>query len=590
MMFAGILLLVTGLLLYAGTLSYGFIELDDPLLITENPAAQALTLNNIKTVFTTYDPELYIPLTFVSYQFDAAIGGLNPFFFHLHNLLQHILNAWLVVMLAWMLTRKKPLSVVAGLLFLVHPLQVETVLWASARKDLLSTTFFLISLILSVRFIRTRDWKMYGGSIATFLLGLLSKVTVISLAPVLFLADWIDGKKITRQSLLEKIPYLILAVIFGIVALFGKFDAAPVSPLKRILASCTSLVFSMLKVIAPVHLSPIYADGGEITLTSPMFFLPLLIVIGVLSGAFLLRKRWKVFSCGVAFIVLTYAPSFANIMKGGEYYLTTDRYAYIPLIGIAILAALAWDAVRMRLEKKLPADHARGVTYGAAGALLVILGFLSLQQANLWRDPLTLSQHVVAVAPNARIGHLWRGNVLRDAGQYDEALEQYRIALSIIDDAQVHYNRGLTYQLQDKLDDAITDYRKALELQPVYPLAHINLGQLDYFRGRTEDARKQFEAAAKEAPQLAMPFYNLGVLEGERKNFEAAAGFYRQALERDPALSDARANLVIALLALGKTAEAVDQLKTTLTMDPENPTARATLDELIKAGVVKNGL
>ncbi len=318
-----------------------------------------------------------------------------------------------------------------------------------------------------------------------------------------------------------------------------------------------------------------------------MFSVPLMIVIGTLLAAFFLRRQWKVFSCGVAFVVLTYAPSFGNIMKGGEYYLTTDRYAYIPLIGIAILAALAWDAVRMRLEKKLPADHARGIAYGAAGVVLVILSFLSLQQANLWRDPETLSAHVVAVAPHARIGHLWRGNVLRDAGKFKEAIDEYGIALDFIEDAQVYYNRGLAYQIQNRMEEALDDYRHALKLQPVYPLAHINLGQLEYLRGRTEEARKQFEAAALEAPQLAMPFYNLGVLEGARKNFEKAAGFYRQALERDPALSDARANLAIALFAIGKNAEGLAELKATLKQDPQNPTAKGLFERLIKEGVVK---
>ena len=592
---SAILLFALGFLLYGRTLSYAFVELDDPLLILENAAVQSFSWVHLKTIFTTYDPELYIPLTFLSYQFDIAIGGLHPFLIHLHNLLQHILNTGLFGVLAYMLLKSRSVALFAALLFLVHPIHVEAVVWATGRKDLLSTTLFLLSLLTYIRYAR-HGWQHHGEpegsaapvwyflSIICFLFGLLSKVSIISLPVVLFLIDWLEGRKITRRSILEKIPYFALALIFGIIALFGKIDAPDLPLLTRILVSAKSFIFSMEKIVIPTGLSPMYAYAGSISLRSGDFLLSLLLVIAVISAAYMVRKRWKICAFSVAFTMITFLPSFGNLIKNGDYYLTADRYAYIPSMGLFMIVAF----LLMQAEKRISSLARRGTLFIAI-LFLLFLSILSYKQSTVWSDSETLSRYVTQISPNARLGHLWYGNALRDAGKIDEALAEYNVALSFKDDAQVYYDRALAYELNGETDAAVADHEKALELSPAYALAHINLGRLLYQRGEKEDARKHFVAAAEESPYLAMPFYNLGVLEGERKQFDRAAEFYRQALGRDPDLHDARANLAIALLELGKTAEAMDQLKETLRRDPPNATARGVLQELIEQGIVRIG-
>ncbi len=586
---SGLLVLSLGVLLYGGTLRNEFVELDDTLLITQNPAAQALTWTNVKTVFSSYDPELYIPLTFLSYQIDATLGGLDPFIFHLTNLLLHILNAWLILILAYTLTRKRWPALVASLLFLIHPINTEAVLWASGRKDLLSTTFFLLSAILYLLYLRTHGKSFYAGSLAGFLLGLLSKVTVISLAPALFVIDWLEGKKITRRSLLEKIPFFILAVIFGIVALYGKSGAPHLSLITRILVAAKSLTFAIGKILVPTGLSPMYGYAGTVTITSSDFLISILIVTMIILAAFVMRHRWKTFAFGTAFIMLTYAPSFSNLIKNGDYYLTSDRYSYIPSIAIFMLAALGLEKIGQLLQKQTSPENAGKFINVFMGILLIILAFMTIHQTRIWTDSETLSRYVTQVSPEARLGHMWYGNALRDAGKIDQALAEYETALAAKDDPQVRYNRALALEATDRIQDATDDYQKAIVLDPAYALAHINLGRLYYTSGKKTEARKEFEAAAASAPDLAMPFFNLGVLDGEEKKFESAAEFYRKALERDPNLSDARANLAIALLQLGKMAEAVEELKETLRRDPENPTAQGVLEQLIEQGIVKEG-
>ena len=582
------MLLVLGLLLYARTLNDAFVELDDTLLILQNPAAQSFTWAHITTAFTTYDPELYIPLTFLSYQFDAMLGGLQPFFFHLHNLLDHIVNAWLLLLIAERLTGKRAVALFAALLFLIHPINVEAVAWASGRKDVLSTTFFLLSLLLYLRFVRKNDSLSYATSLVAFLLGLFAKVTVVSLPIVLLIIDWYEGRKITRRSLLEKIPFLGLAMIFGIVALYGKIDAPHLSLLTRLLVSAKSFVFSVGKIFWPVGLSPMYGYVGSLTLNSPGLSLSLLVVTLLFAITFLLRRRWKAFAAGLACTAVLYAPSFGNLVKNGDYYLGSDRYSYIPAMAIFLGLGLALEGIRRSLSKRSTPGIARASVLSLGLLLMITLSVVTLRQESVWADTGTLSRYVVSVTPQARLGHLWYGNALRDEGKLDEAFVQYTLALTQKNDAQVLYNRALAWEAKGDTEKAMNDYTEALKLEPDYPLAHINLGRLLYFQGKKEEARVHFEAAAK-APQLAMPLYNLGVLEGEQKNFAKAAEYYRQALQRDPTLTDARANLAIALLELGKTVEAVVELKETVRQDPQNPTALGLRQKLIDAGIIKTG-
>jgi hypothetical protein len=124
-----------GFLIYGASLGNAFVRWDDGLLIYENPAIRGINFSNLKTIFTTYDPELYIPLTLLSYQFDFLVSGTNAAWYHLHSLVLHILNAVLVVGFIKLLTKNTWVSILTGILFLIHPLNTEAVAWASGRKD-----------------------------------------------------------------------------------------------------------------------------------------------------------------------------------------------------------------------------------------------------------------------------------------------------------------------------------------------------------------------------------------------------------------------------------------------------------------------
>ncbi len=167
---AGLIALL--LAVYGSLVLHGnFVLWDDNNLITNNTHIQGLTFANIGYNFTHFDPELYIPLTFLTYQFDYAFGGLDASFFHFTNLLLHTLNALLVTLLLYQLTKKRWIAVLCGLLFAVHPLNVEAVAWASARKDLLSTFFFFLSCFTYLRYRSEQSASSYWWSVVFFFFG-----------------------------------------------------------------------------------------------------------------------------------------------------------------------------------------------------------------------------------------------------------------------------------------------------------------------------------------------------------------------------------------------------------------------------------
>src|SRR3989344_9385724 len=309
------------LLVYLPSLRNGFALVDDGLLIFENNLVRELSLKTLRVAFTSYDPELYIPLTFVSYQSDYLLGGYNPLIYHLTNLLLHMGSTFLVSAFIFYLTKRSKLAIACALLFAIHPITVETVVWAAARKDVLSGFFFLLSATLY----------------------LLSKVTAITLPLIFLLCDLHRGRRDYKEVVLEKTPYFLLALLFGLIALFGKATLlAERSPLEHFLLACKMVILALSKILVPLRLSVFYPELGEVTLFHPTFLLSLLILI-ILGAVVWMFRQKKLLLFGALFFLITLAPAALTFMKGGNTFLFSDRYAYLPSLGVIFLAAHLLD-------------------------------------------------------------------------------------------------------------------------------------------------------------------------------------------------------------------------------------------------------
>src|SRR3989338_813230 len=320
-----VLLCATAIVVYAQSLRNDFVIWDDASLVPLNPLTQHFTWKNILGAFTSYDPELYVPLTILSFQIEHLIVGFTPFFFHLDNLLLHVLNAGLVLLLLERLGLKRSTSFFAALVFTVHPVNTEAVAWVSARKDLLATLFSLTALLTYLYWKSVQSWQWLWITLGCFLCALLSKPVAIVLPVIFLLLDWKQRGNLTRRSVVTAIPFFLLSAVFLVIGLYGKGrNIGALTLAETFHLACKSTVFAIGKFLWPTGLSPIYLQTDPISITLPQFWMPIVILL-LLGGMTLWSlRRTRIVMFSAFFFLIFLIPSFSNFAKDDIYYFS-DR-------------------------------------------------------------------------------------------------------------------------------------------------------------------------------------------------------------------------------------------------------------------------
>lgn len=552
---------------YGHSLHDAFVTWDDTYLIYANPDVKGLTWHNIKNVFSTYDPELYIPLTFVTWQIDYTIGGMHPFLFHFDNLILHTLNALLVAWLLLLLFKNRTAALLGGLLFAVHPLHAEATLWASARKDVLSTFFFLGSLVAYLHYVREGRRKPYYISLIAFALGLLSKVMVITLPVVLLLIDFLQRRKVDRTMVLEKIPFFLLSLLFGIVALFGKRDVVSTTTLlQKILMAGKSTVFYLEKFLVPINLTVIYPYDKPIVASSPDFLIPWAIVIFLIILVLWSLRFGRTVFFGAAFFFVTLLPTFTNFAKGGDFYFASDRYAYIPSIGLLIvlcgLIFCGQEWPRWLKSQEWP-RWVKNKWHLLFGAIIIIFSLLAYRQSLIWEDSVALFSHTLKLYPRSVAAHINLGVMYRKMNRLEDSRRELQSALAIKPHARAYTAIAAIDLLQGRTDDAIAACKKAQTLdlrdpEPLYGLA-LSLAQA----GKKDEAISMYRQTLMLEPHHLGAMNNLAALYLEIGKRAEAEKYYRLAIATDTTFIDAHYNLGIMLEQDGKPLEAAMQFEET---------------------------
>ncbi|MFH1444337.1 MAG: tetratricopeptide repeat protein [Candidatus Peregrinibacteria bacterium] len=575
-----------GFLVYGSSLKNNFVRWDDGLLIYENPAIRAITPTTLKTIFTTYDPELYIPLTFFSYQIDYLLAGTNATIYHVQNLLWHTLNALFVAWLLLLLTRRRWAALFVGLLFILHPLHTEAVAWASARKDVLSTFFFLASLIAYLSYRADHRRRTYILSLVAFVLGLFAKVTVVTLPVILLLLDWREKRAWNRTMFIEKLPFFALSILFGVIAWFGKTGVLDSSSLsEKILMAPKSAIFYLEKIFAPVGLSVLYPFVGDVTLKRPDILIPLLFFLALLVTAFVSLKWSRNVFFGIAFFLITVSPTLFNFAKGDFFYFASDRYTYIPSIGIFFLVTLALT--------KLCSPRWKSVCVIGATVILVVLGALAALQARTWRNSEALFTQALKISQDAYVAHVNLGNVQRYRGEEDQAIASYRTSLTILrkhgragpgltrSQSKIWSNLASAEREQGDLATARSSYEEALRFHPKNVYALLGLGTVAGQQGSASEAERWYREAIEVDSAFAPAHLNLGALLVNTGKLEQGIVEYRTALDFNPFFPQAHYNLGVVLAKLGRNDEAIDAYREAVRLQPRFTAARLNLGILL---------
>lgn len=576
------LFFVAGFAVYGQSLQNQFVSWDDMLLIAENPNVKKISVTTVKNIFTSYDPELYIPLTFLSYQIDNLIGGNDPFMIHLTNLVFHILNSLLVAWLLYALLKRGWLAVALGIIFLVHPLNTEAAVWASSRKDLLSTFFFLSSLLTWLHFRDSKKSLLYAASLLLFLCGALSKVMVVTLPVVLVMIDILNDKKFDRRVLAAKVPFFLIAIIFGIIGLFGKTTVLVASTgMQKVLMACKATIFYILKFFIPYDLSVMYPYTKVITFSSPDFYIPALLVVILLAIAWRVWSQSRLITFGIIFFLLTLAPTFINFSKGGDIYFASDRYTYIPLIGLLIIVGVI---VRAWMERPGGVRLLRSRRYAllcSTGVIVVLFGSLASVQAATWKNGKALYEHTISLYPNARAAHNNLGMeyfLLRD---YEEAIRHFDDALGIRLDSKSQANRAAALVALGRLDEALEEFQKALALEPDLPDAMYGIGNIYQKKGDLLKAAEQYRLTLAVAPDYANALNNLGAVYIQLHDWDHAIETLKAAIDAKPDFIESYYNLAGVYEEKGMRREAEDMYRKALALHAEDPDALARLATLV---------
>jgi len=594
-----------------------FVNWDDYKNIVENPFYRGLYWTNIQWMFTTFHMGHYQPLTWLTLGIDYLIWGLDPVGYHLSNLLFHCANAVVLYFVAFRLflladaglaAHKDfllPLSAgFSALLFSLHPLRVESVAWATERRDVVSGLFILLTVLCylkaaNVGLTRSGRRRWMAVSLAVYLLSLFSKASGMTLPLVLLVLDvyplrrlgqpstgWFGPK--SRNVLREKIPFFVLALGAGVIALIAQYHAGALKPLEqhgiaaRLTQSLYGITFYLWKTAVPFSLSPLYEIPTGSNPWHWRFLISGFIALAISFLVIMLRMRWPaVLASWVSYVVIL-VPTLGLAQSGPQ--LVADRYSYFSCMTWTVLAGAGghyfWQAaMKGRIRK-------RSFVLGSWAAVVLIfgLGFLTWRQTQVWRDSERLWNYVLSTSGESLFARNNLGNALAAQGRFEEATDQFQRALKIdANDADAAYNLGNVLAQQGNFEAAGKQLQQALQIKPDNAMAAYDLGNVRATQGRLDEAIDQFQRALKSDPGLARAHYNLGQIFSQQGKLDEAIRNYRLALRIDPAHVKARYYLAVALAEQGDFQGAGKEFQESLRIEPNLLEAHAGLARALSA-------
>ena len=495
--------------LYCPVLRHAFLNYDDPDYILDNSHVKSgLTWSGIIWAF---QPNAYAanwhPLTWISHMVDCQLFGIQPAGHHFVSVLFHMANTLLLFILLNNLTGAIWRSAFVAALFAWHPLHVESVAWASERKDVLSAFFWMLTLIAYTHYVRKLSSRNYSAASSTYLLalilfafGLMSKPMVVTLPFVLLLLDFWPLQRFNSSTILrliiEKLPFFLLMIVSCLMTLFAQRNALWSAALPfdfRLANAAMSYVRYISKIFLPSNLAIIYPYphfwplGGVIAATG---------VLIVISIVFILQaKRIPYLVMGWFWFLGTLVPAIGLVQAGVQ--AMADRYTYLPSIGIFILAVWGISDLVSSAPRKTET-----CAFVGGCALIVCLTLTSIQ-LSYWQNSLTIFAHTVAVTVDNYAADDCLGKTLYNLHDYKDAGEIYEQAVSLEPTyPTAQFDLGMNLLAQGDPSDASNHLATAVQLWPTDPRAQYDFSVFLWQHGNSTEASKHLNTALAEEPNL----------------------------------------------------------------------------------------
>jgi tetratricopeptide (TPR) repeat protein len=553
-----LLLVATTAAVYWQVRAHEFVNYDDGPYVYENPHVRAgLTAASVKWAFTAAHLYNWHPLTWLSHMLDCQLYGLDAGKHHMTSLLFHAANTVLLFLVLRRMTGAMWRSAFVAALFALHPLHVESVAWVAERKDVLSTLFWLLTMMAYVRYAEKPCPARYVPVLVLFALGLTAKPMLVTVPIVLLLLDYwplgrvehelsVAGTKVGAywRLIREKLPLFALAATSCVITYLVQRSGGAVKTLEqfslrvRVGNAFVACMKYIGKMFWPRALAAFYPHPGS-ALRLWQVVAAVLLFVCISALVYRLTRRHRYLGTGWAWYVVTLGPVIGIVQVGTHE--MADRYTYVPLIGLFVMVAWGVPEIVARWR------HRQVGLAVSAVAVLSALTACTSHQVGHWRDSVTLFEHALRVTSNNALAHTNLGHALLERGRADQAI------------------------------DHLT---KALAIRPGYVKARTNLGIALAGQGRFEDAVAHFTEALARDPDNVDAHYNMGVAMVKRGDLKAAASHFSEVLRIKPDDADAHFSLGAILMTEGKLTEAAAEFEAVLRLSPEHGTARNYLDQV----------
>lgn len=553
-----LLLIVVILAVYNQATHFQFVNFDDDRYVTDNPHVGAgLSWSTVKWAVTSTDEANWHPLTWMSHALDYQWFHLNPTGHHFTSIMFHVLSGVVLFLLLFRATRRLGLSFFVAMVFALHPANVESVVWVSERKNVLSTLFFLLTLGAYGWYAQKTNWTRYFAVAGLFICALASKPMVVTLPFVLLLLDywplqriqgWTESTVTPASSpavdrtsrpltwlVIEKLPFFALSAASCLITMRAQRAAGAVGALPfpfgvRLKNALYSYLLYIKEAVWPSKLAPLYPHpGNSLAPWKAVVAALVLLAVSFLVAKFRSRRYLLV---GWLWFVGTLVPVIGIVQVGNQS--MADRYAYIPFIGLFV--AIAWSAADLAEQANLSST----IKIAAAACVVLTLSCVTYRQAGYWRDSLRLWRHTLEVTSNNFVAEDEFGGALTELGRFDEAFP--------------HFVR-------------------AAQLQPADPVSHSNIGAYLHQHGRAAESIPQYEIAARlttDTRVLATTYANLGSAFADVGDYPKAHSAFDRSIRLNPTRFNTWVGMGLLAEREGKVEEATRDFVRSVQLQPSD--------------------
>ena len=516
-----VFLIVASCIAFGRIAGNGFIDFDDKEYITNNNYIQSgINTKSVAWAFTTTYFANWHPLTWLSHMLDWNLFGSNASGHHLASLFLHIGAAVFLFLFLFKTTDNIWPAAFATAFFALHPLRVESVAWASERKDVLSMFFGMACLYAYAFYTESNKLSQYMTCLILFVLALMSKPMMVTLPFVFLLLDYwplkrwgkkmdFHGKKLPSAGwlILEKIPFMGLTIVASIMTIWAqnKFGAVASTHVLSFSTRITNSIFSytayIQKIFWPNNLAIIYPY--DFSLPSLKLSVSLMIIITITSAVLYYVRKMPFLFIGWFWYLGTLIPVIGLVQVGKQ--AMADRYTYLPSIGLAIM--LSWSISSLMKNKRT----INKILFPLAAGFLVIMSFLTWQQCGYWKNNIDLWNHALKATKNNHLAYYNRGEYYAMLGQYKLAIRDYDEGIRLQPDAEAYDRRGIFHGELGQYSQAIDDFNRAINIKPTYANAYYDRGLTYYKLSRHQLAINDYNRAIHFKPDFTEAYMNRGI-------------------------------------------------------------------------------